>query len=167
MSTNNITEKKLFSDRLKLLRGNQKKAVFARRLGIPPPVYQRYEDGRLPSAENLSVISERCSVSTDWLLGRSESRYEQDGSAIIGAPQKIGSGTMPENLYLRELPEEYLTNEITRLWSEEYPIMPEGRPKLNTIRRCLNMLTELQERTIDKITGRVRPLPVNKKSSVD
>ncbi len=72
MSTEKITERQLFSERLKTLRGKANKAAFSKLLGFSPPVYQRYEEGRIPSAENLSVIAERCGVSVDWLLGREE-----------------------------------------------------------------------------------------------
>ena len=72
MSTEKIPESN-FADRIRSLRGDRTKADFARFLGIPPPVYQRYEEGRIPSADNLMVISSRCGVSVDWLLGQSES----------------------------------------------------------------------------------------------
>lgn len=34
-------------------------------------MYQRYEAGRIPSPEHLSIIADRCNVTVDWLLGRS------------------------------------------------------------------------------------------------
>lgn len=43
-----------FVSRLVSLRRNRSKAEFARVLGIAPQVYQRYEDGRIPSPEMLS-----------------------------------------------------------------------------------------------------------------
>jgi transcriptional regulator with XRE-family HTH domain len=72
MSTEKITDRQLFSKRLQKLRGQMKKAEFARELGISAPVYQRYEDGRIPNHENLSVIARHCSVTVDWLLGRED-----------------------------------------------------------------------------------------------
>jgi len=62
----------LFFTRLRELRGSKTKAAFAKELGIPAPVYQRYEDGRMPTVENLSVISRVTGRSLDWLLGREE-----------------------------------------------------------------------------------------------
>lgn len=58
----------LFQDRLKKLRGDRNKAQFSRFLGIPPPMYHRYEEGQIPNTDNLRVIAERCKVSVDWLL---------------------------------------------------------------------------------------------------
>lgn len=72
MSTKKLPKSNSFSVRIRSLRGDRKKADFARFLGIPAPVYQRYEAGRVPSSDNLSVISSRCGVSVDWLLGRTE-----------------------------------------------------------------------------------------------
>jgi len=60
-----------FAERLKALRGAQSKSEFARLIGVSPPVYQRYEEGRVPRANILSVIAERCGVSIEYLLGDS------------------------------------------------------------------------------------------------
>ena len=59
---------KLFSDRLKELRGNQSKADFARLLGIPAPMYHRYENGQIPQYDNLRVIAKHGKRSVEWLL---------------------------------------------------------------------------------------------------
>jgi len=58
----------LFAERLKALRGDLSKAEFARKLGVSSPVYQRYEEGRIPRANTLSVIAERCGVRIEYLL---------------------------------------------------------------------------------------------------
>jgi transcriptional regulator with XRE-family HTH domain len=72
-----------FSDRLAGLRGKQQmnKAEFSRFLGLSPPVYQRYEAGRVPAADHLSVIADRCGVTVDWLLGRDSSPPPSASSA--------------------------------------------------------------------------------------
>lgn len=62
----------LFSERLKSLRGSKSKSEFARLLGLTAQVYQRYEDGRVPRADTLSVIAERLNVSVRWLLSGEE-----------------------------------------------------------------------------------------------
>ena len=51
------------------MRGDLSKSDFARRIGVSPPVYQRYEEGRVPRASNLSAIAERCGVTIEYLLG--------------------------------------------------------------------------------------------------
>lgn len=61
-----------FSERLKLLRGNRNKAEFARFLGIPAPMYHRYENGQIPKHDYLSVISKKTGKTVDWLLGKDE-----------------------------------------------------------------------------------------------
>jgi transcriptional regulator with XRE-family HTH domain len=58
----------LFSDRLRALRGDRKKAEFARLLGVSPPDYQRYENGRMPRADVLSAMSARLDMTVDQLL---------------------------------------------------------------------------------------------------
>jgi Helix-turn-helix. len=57
-----------FSERLKSLRGARKPAEFARFLGIPAPMYHRYENGQIPKENNLRVIAEKCGVTVDSLL---------------------------------------------------------------------------------------------------
>jgi transcriptional regulator with XRE-family HTH domain len=61
-----------FSTRLKALRGDRNKAAFSRFLGIPAPMYHRYELGQVPKKDNLRVIAEKCGVTIDWLLGEGE-----------------------------------------------------------------------------------------------
>lgn len=57
-----------FGDRLRTLRGTRTKAAFARMLGIPAPMYHRYETGQIPKHEKLEVIATHCGVTIDWLL---------------------------------------------------------------------------------------------------
>ena len=68
MSKEKLHESNFFSERLFALRGNRTKAEFARFLGIPAPMYHRYELGQIPKNENLKVISEKCGVTVDSLL---------------------------------------------------------------------------------------------------
>ncbi|NCC62201.1 MAG: XRE family transcriptional regulator [Verrucomicrobiae bacterium] len=64
-----------FGDRLKSLRGNKTQAEFAEFLSInSAQTYGRYEKGRIPDAETLGVIANRCGCSVDWLLGRSDNQ---------------------------------------------------------------------------------------------
>lgn len=73
MSTEKSLASNIFSARLKSLRGTRNKAQFSRELGIPTPMYHRYEDGQIPKEKNLRVICDACGVTVDWLLGRTES----------------------------------------------------------------------------------------------
>jgi hypothetical protein len=68
------------------LRGNRAKATFARFLGIPAPMYHRYERGQVPKEKNLQVLAERCGVTVDWLLGRSVN------SVQTGTPKSANAG---------------------------------------------------------------------------
>lgn len=74
-----------FSDRLRELRGNRNKAEFARFLGIPAPMYHRYELGQVPKEDNLRVISKRCQVTVDWLLGL-EDGEKKGADALTSTP---------------------------------------------------------------------------------
>lgn len=83
-----------FQRRLKELRGDRTKAEFAAFLGFAPPVYQRYEDGRIPRAEYLSVIADKCGTTVEELLhpptGRMLMRedgpcYTVEKVAVVGA----------------------------------------------------------------------------------
>jgi transcriptional regulator with XRE-family HTH domain len=73
VSTINITDAEIFSNRLKILRNGRRKAAFAEYLNTSPQNYGRYEDGRIPSTVILSQIANRCGVTVDWLLGRDDS----------------------------------------------------------------------------------------------
>lgn len=70
MSTDKSLFGKAFAVRLRQLRGTRNCAEFARFLGIKAPVYHRYEQGRIPKSDNLSVIADKCGVPVDWLLGK-------------------------------------------------------------------------------------------------
>jgi len=58
-----------FSARLKALRGTRSKAEFARLIGVPAPMYHRYELGQVPKSHYLQVIADRCGVTIEYLLG--------------------------------------------------------------------------------------------------
>jgi transcriptional regulator with XRE-family HTH domain len=91
----------LFSERLKSLRGDRNKAEFARVLGIPAPMYHRYEDGQVPKENNLRVIAERCGVTIDWLLGRegADSKSHRGGFLPESPPDSKSSrvSLLPES----------------------------------------------------------------------
>ena len=65
----------VFADRFLELRGKRTQEEFAKFLGISRPTVGFYESGqRLPDALVLRQIAEKCNVSTDWLLGLSNSK---------------------------------------------------------------------------------------------
>jgi transcriptional regulator with XRE-family HTH domain len=69
----NVPVSQIFSERLVLLRKNRSKRAFCKEIGIDSPqTYQHYENGRIPCADTLAQIADRCGVSVDWLLGRAE-----------------------------------------------------------------------------------------------
>lgn len=72
-----------FSSRLVFLLGTKKKAEFARELGIPAPMYHRYENGQIPQYDNLRVISAKTGKSVEWLLtGREDCVVEVSRSNL-------------------------------------------------------------------------------------
>lgn len=63
----------IFAQRLNTLRGELSQERFAKFLGISRPALGAYENGnRIPNAEVLKTISEKCGVSSDYLLGLSD-----------------------------------------------------------------------------------------------
>jgi transcriptional regulator with XRE-family HTH domain len=83
----------LFFERLRSLRGHRSKAEYARELGIPAPVYQRYETGRMPATKNLSVIARHGNVTVDWLLGRDTQGVELANIDASNSSKSIESHT--------------------------------------------------------------------------
>lgn len=61
-----------FEERLHSLRGEETQTAFAKRLGISRASVGFYENGdRLPSNSQIQKIADKCNVSVDWLLGKS------------------------------------------------------------------------------------------------
>lgn len=74
--------KKIVCIRLKELRGSLSQAKFASDLGLPQQTYANYETGR--SEVGLSLLCDlasRFGVTTDWLLGLSDSKSQQPVAA--------------------------------------------------------------------------------------
>lgn len=64
----------IFAKRFNELRGDMSQDEFSKHLGISRPTVGFYENGaRIPDALVLRQIAEQCNVSTDWLLGLSDS----------------------------------------------------------------------------------------------
>lgn len=70
-----------FKDRFFELRGDRSQADFAKYLGLSRATVGFYENGsRLPDALILKMIAQKCEVSSDYLLGLSDSkRTENEG----------------------------------------------------------------------------------------
>lgn len=63
----------IFAERFAQLRGEMTQGEFAEFLGISRPTVGFYENGtRLPDALLLRQIADKCKVSADWLLGKSD-----------------------------------------------------------------------------------------------
>lgn len=84
----------IFSARLKALRGKRKKNEFAKELGLLAPVYQRYEAGRVPRAETLTVIAAKCGVTVEYLLGGPAA--SASGGKPAAAPSAGSGATLHE-----------------------------------------------------------------------
>lgn len=71
MSTPNEEKiKRIFSERINELIGEESVSAFARRVGLKQAAIDRYSKGqRLPAADALVVIATECNVPVDWLLG--------------------------------------------------------------------------------------------------
>lgn len=57
--------------------GSRGKSEMARKLGIRPSTYDRYERDRIPPADLLVTIAEVCDVTLDWLLTGEEPKRPQ------------------------------------------------------------------------------------------
>ncbi len=57
---------------LRKLKGNKSQKEFAEFLEIPQPTLSSYESGRIkPTVDAIGNIADKCSVSLDWICGRS------------------------------------------------------------------------------------------------
>lgn len=115
-----------FSTNLRTLRGSRKKAEFSRLLGVSAPVYQRYEDGRIPRSDVLSVIANRLSVTVEWLLSDhensignrvAESYSLRKNSALYEKPSEECEGCSRRDRRIAELEAErdFLRDQVSRL----------------------------------------------------
>lgn len=91
MSTHKINDCSSFRDRLKSLRGTRSKAEFARFIGVSAPLYQKYEEGRIPSPDKLSLIAGSLGVTIDWLLGRDDTPLARVESELAKADADGGN----------------------------------------------------------------------------
>jgi transcriptional regulator with XRE-family HTH domain len=87
-----------FSDRLKALRGTRSKAEFARFIGVPAPMYHRYELGQVPKSHYLQVIAARCGVTVEYLLG------DNPGLAIRASAYPPATKPASSDMMLRDAP---------------------------------------------------------------
>ena len=79
-----------FAERIKQLRGREKQTDFAKRIGVHAITLCAYETGkRIPGIDVLERICTEFSVSSDWLIGLTDSRTIQSGSASASAPGAI------------------------------------------------------------------------------
>lgn len=85
----------IFSERLATLRGKMTQAEFADFLELSRATLGFYENGtRIPDILSLRRISEKCNVSSDWLLGITDVKnYDMTLQAICGytglAPEAV------------------------------------------------------------------------------
>lgn len=75
------------AEALKQIRGSIPQTAFSRNLGIPQQTYSRYESGvSEPSLGMLCKIARHFGVSTDWLLGLTDSRT---GGGVATPPRTV------------------------------------------------------------------------------
>lgn len=132
MSIDKIPLADIFSKRLGETRValGMKKAAIAKQIGVSPQVYQRYEEGRIPSADIILKISKTIKKPVDWLLGHNGSDQIlppndpviQDGEATLGDVvwQNHKDGVaVPERLFILsayQLAAESKKDEATLKW---------------------------------------------------
>lgn len=99
----------LFATRLKELRGTRSKAEFARFIGVPAPMYHRYELGQVPKSHYLQVISDRCGVTIEYLLGDVPGVELHSSGFHAAAHSGQASPVTAHDMHVREHPPSYGT----------------------------------------------------------
>jgi len=114
-----------FHQRLKSLQNNLSNAEFARKIGVKPSTFQRYDEGSLPRIDAAAAIAEACGVSLDWLVGEDTARHvaEAAGEDVVSLPRydiqaSAGHGALAGN---REIAD-FMT--VSRDWLARY--VPNG-----------------------------------------
>lgn len=111
----------VFSKRLLELKGNRNNIEFAECLGISRQTVGFYLNGeRVPDAENIKLIAEKCNVSADWLLGLSDVRRINPEIASVCAYTGLS-----ENAVMHLRTNENARNIINLLLENEYEIAQE------------------------------------------
>jgi transcriptional regulator with XRE-family HTH domain len=87
------------AERLRMIRGVKSKRFFSTELGVSPQVYQKYEEGRIPSARQLLQIAHRLHVDPNWLLNGSKHVESTELRLPIpdGMVQRILARQQPDN----------------------------------------------------------------------
>ena len=79
MKTDATAKLPVFARRFRELRGERSQAKFSEDLGISRPTIGFYENGdRVPDALTLKIISEKCNVPSDWLIGLAENQMSDN-----------------------------------------------------------------------------------------
>ena len=104
MATNAVKKQKrfpVFQNRFRELKGDLKQGEFAEKIGVSRATVGFYESGeRLPDALILNQIADRCDVSVDWLLGRTNVMTVNEDIKILHKTTMLSEQAI-ENLVLR------------------------------------------------------------------
>lgn len=85
--------------RLLLVIGDEPRASFARRCGLPESLVRKYLAGAMPSADRLVAIADAAGVTVDWLATGREPRLRRD---LVAALQAAATGTAKATVILSE-----------------------------------------------------------------
>ncbi len=135
MSIGKIPARQLFSERLKSVRESRgmKSADMAKFLGLSAPVYSRYENGRTPDTNTVTVIAEKLGKTIGWLIG------VEPGIVL----NKMDAGS--ESQYMEETEHQGKTitawhaNEVRKRMDAMRQVPPDHHGKIRTdINQCLD-----------------------------
>ena len=74
-----IADRTEIANRIRQLRGLLTQREFAEKIGVQQQIVSFVENGTMPGADILILISEKCGVSIDWLLtGKAKDAIESD-----------------------------------------------------------------------------------------
>lgn len=79
------------SDRIRMLRGDNSRELFAKELGLSVRSLVNYELGdRTPNTDSVMLFSERLGISSDWLLFGEEPKYKEDKKYKVLTVRTLG-----------------------------------------------------------------------------
>ncbi len=110
----------IFQKRFKALRGEMTQGQFAEKLGISRPTVGLYESGaRIPDAEVLRDIADKCGVSADYLIGLTDVKaIDSDIRAVCDYTGMTAEATeairVMKKIYGLDIMDEFLVKEGSR-----------------------------------------------------
>jgi transcriptional regulator with XRE-family HTH domain len=95
------TKDNVITERLNTLLGDSKLRELANQIGVGQSTLHNYLRGRIPPATFIKQVSERCGVSSDWLLG--VKGFPNSELQVLSLTNYIAAQTAENQRLLKEL----------------------------------------------------------------